>query len=86
MGALESAISKGADQLIATWGPPAFFILLLIAVVIYLWFEVKNERKLNADLHKQINVEIKAGVAMAQEFRKTFDDGMEALRDRRRAE
>jgi hypothetical protein len=77
MGGIESAIGKGADQLIVTWGPPGFFILLLLAVVVYLWFEVKN-------LNRQVNDEIKAGVAMAQEFRKAFEARTEVLRESRR--
>lgn len=80
MDGITAAVGKGADNLVATYGPPGFFILLLVAVIVYLWREIKAERKTNADLQAQINTEIKSGIAMAQDFRKTYESSVDTFR------
>ena len=70
---MEGATGKIVDYLIQTYALPGIVIIGLSVVVVYLWREVKAGAERERELSKQINVEIKGGIHMAQEFRETFE-------------
>lgn len=78
-------------DLIKVWGPPGFFLLLSIAGNVVQWRQANSRAEEHRDevkeLNKQITVEIKAGIAMAQEYKSAFEvhaDNFEKLLESRR--
>lgn len=91
MDGIAEAVSQGAVDVIKIWGPPGFFLLLSIIANVYQWRQANTRDKDHRDevkeLNKQITVEIKAGIAMAQEYKNAFEvhaDNFEKLLESRR--
>lgn len=91
MEALTDAVNQGGMDLVRIWGPPGFLLILSIIGNVFQWLQDNKRdaehRKEVKDLNAQINTEIKAGITMAQEYRKTFEthaDNLEKLLESRR--
>ena len=64
-------VDQGAANLIAEWGIPGFFILVLAIVIIYLWRDGKAKDKLLNDIQEKRLQDVLIYTAGIEKFRET---------------
>lgn len=64
-------IEKAILNLIETWGIPGLFLVILAGVIVYLWREIKAERKLNAELQQKRFEDMQFYTSAIEKFRET---------------
>lgn len=68
---MEQGIDQGTASLLAEWGIPGFFILVLATVIIYLWRDGKAKDKLLNDIQEKRLQDVLIYTAGIEKFRET---------------
>ena len=68
---METGIDQGASNLLAEWGIPGFFILVLATVIIYLWRDGKAKDKLLNEIQEKRLQDVLIYTAGIEKFRET---------------
>lgn len=66
-----NAIDQGSINLIDVWGVPGFFLIILAAVVVYLWRDGKSKDKLLNEIQEKRLQDILIYTAGIEKFRET---------------
>lgn len=68
---METGIDQGTTNLLAEWGIPGFFILILAIVIIYLWRDGKSKDKLLIDIQEKRLQDVLIYTSAIEKFRET---------------